>query len=220
MKRGAIFIPLCAAAVSSCALLAPVKFDVRQEVLSRIPAELPRGRTTPASLLVLAPDTNPVYDTTQMAYVLEPYKVAYFSRNEWGETPAQMIQPLIVQTLQQTRHFSAVLDPPYMGRYTYALRTQIVELKQDFTSEPAALQLSMRFELTRWAPNQVFASKEISVREPMLEKTPYAGVVAANSAMEAALRQLAQFVVEKTSEGPKANERPTATSSSRYRPST
>ena len=220
MKRGAIFIFLCVAAVSSCALLTPVKFDVRQEVLDRIPADLPQAKTSAASLLVLAPDTHPVYDTTQMAYVIEPYKVAYFSRNEWGETPAQMIQPLIVRTLQQTRRFSAVLDPPYMGRYTYALRTQIVELKQDFTSEPAALHLSMRFELTRWAANQVFASKEISVREPMLEKTPYAGVVAANNAMEGALRQLAQFVVEKTSEEPKTQERPRATSSARYRPST
>jgi cholesterol transport system auxiliary component len=220
MKRGAILMGVCLASLSSCALLSPVKIDAHKEVLSRIPVDLPQARTTPASLLVLAPDANPVYDTTEMAYAIEPFQVAYFSRSEWGETPAQMIQPLIVRTLQKSHRFSAVLSPPYMGRYTYALRSRIVELKQDFTSEPAALQLSLRFELTRWAANEAFASIDISLREPMLEKNPNAGVVAANNAMAEALRQLARFVVEKTGEPPAPRERPRAASAARYRPST
>ena len=36
--------------------------------------------------------------TTQMAYSTEAYQIAYFAKNEWAETPSQMIQPLIVKT--------------------------------------------------------------------------------------------------------------------------
>jgi cholesterol transport system auxiliary component len=197
MKARAAFIALCVPIAASCGLLSPVKIETRKEVLSQIPTHLPQATTRAATLLILAPRTHPAYDTTQMAYTTEPHQIAYFAWNEWGETPAQMIQPLMVKTLQQARYFGAVLSPPYMGRYTYALRTEILELKQDFTSEPAVLQLAMRFELTRWGANEVVAAKEISLSEPMLGRTPSAGVVAANNAMVSALRQLAQFVLEK-----------------------
>jgi cholesterol transport system auxiliary component len=132
-----------------------------------------------------------------MAYTTQAYQVAYFSRNEWAETPSQMIQPLIVKTLRNTHYFSEVLSPPYFGRYTFALRTEILELKQDFTSEPAMLQLAMRFDLSREATDQVIATKELSVREPMMERNPYAGVVAANEAIAKVLRELARFIIEK-----------------------
>jgi cholesterol transport system auxiliary component len=59
------------------------------------------------------------------------------------------------------------------------------------------LQLAMRFYLSREATNQVIATKELSVHEPMRERNPYAGVVAANEAMAKLLRELASFVVDK-----------------------
>jgi len=86
---------------------------------------------------------------------------------------------------------------PYFGDHTFGLRIEILEVKQDFTSEPAMLQLAMRISLSRNATNQVVATKELSVSQPMPEKTPYAGVVAANEAMPKLLRELAKFVVEK-----------------------
>jgi cholesterol transport system auxiliary component len=147
--------------------------------------------------LVLVPDTTPVYATTQMAYTTQAYQVAYFSKNEWAGTPARMIQPLIVTAMSNTHYFSEVLSSPHFGRHTFVLRSEILELKQDFTSEPAMLQLSMRFYLSREATNQVIATKELSVREPMRERSPYAGVMAANEAIAKVLRELASFIIEK-----------------------
>lgn len=192
-----ILVALCVSILSSCGLLSPVKIETKKDVLNKIPTDLPKEKTRAASLLILIPETKPIYDTTQMAYTIQPYQIAYFSQHEWGETPSQMIQPLIVQTIQNTQYFSAVLSQPHFGRHTYALRTEILELKQDFTSDPATLQLAMRFQLSREATNQVIATKELSAREPMLEKTPYAGVVAANDATAKLLRELARFIVEK-----------------------
>jgi cholesterol transport system auxiliary component len=189
----AVFLSL----LSGCALLSPVKIETKKNVLNKVPIDVPSEKTRPATLLVLAPETNAIYDTTQMAYTTEAYQIGYFSQNEWAETPSQMIQPLIVQTIRNTGFFSEVVSPPHFGRHTFALRTEIQELKQDFTSDPATLQLAMRFDLSREATNEVTATKELSVQEPMREKTPYAGVVAANDAMAKLLRELAKFIVDK-----------------------
>jgi cholesterol transport system auxiliary component len=192
----AILLALCVSICSSCGLLSPVKIDTKKYVLGKVPIDLPQEKSRAASLSVLIPEAKPIYDTTQMAYTIQPYQIAYFSQSEWGEIPSRMIQPLIVQTMQNTGYFSVVVSQPYFGRHTYALRTEILELKQDFTSNPATLDLAMRFQLSRDATNQIIATKEFSVREPMLEKTAYAGVVAANDATAKLLRELARFIVE------------------------
>ena len=195
MKRAAILVSFFLPMLSSCTLFSPVSVDTQKAVLSQIPTRLPHGNARSATLLILAPTSSAVYDTTQMAYAIQPYQVAYFSQNEWIETPSRMIHPLLVRTLEGTHSFSAVLTPPYMGRFTYALQTQILELKQDFTSQPPTLLLALRFQLTRGAANEVIASKEVTLRESMRERTPYAGAVAANDAMANALQQLAEFVL-------------------------
>jgi cholesterol transport system auxiliary component len=186
----------CVVFFSGCTLFSPVNIDTKRHMLNNIPLDLPSEGAHSATLLVLVPETMPAYATTQMAYSTQAYQISYFSKNEWAETPSQMIQPLIVKTIRNTHYFSEVLSPPYFGRYTFALRIEILELEQDFTSEPAMLQFAMRIHLSRGAANQVVATKELSVREPMSGRSPYAGVVAANEAMPILLRELAKFVVE------------------------
>ena len=187
----------CVAFFSGCTLFSPVNTDTKKYVLNNIPLDLPSEKTHSATLLVLLPETMPGYATTQMAYSSEAYQIAYFSKNEWAQTPSQMNQPLVVKTLRDTHYFSEVLSPPYFGRHTFALGIEILELKQDFASEPAMLQLAIRIDLSREATSQVVATKELSVREPMSQRNAYAGVVAANEAMPKLLRELAAFVVEK-----------------------
>jgi|SRR6266498_1744399 len=189
-----LLFALGVATATGCAMLTPATIETRKEMLTRIPVELPEGKTHLATLLVLAPETNPVYDTTRMVYSIRPYQIAYFSRTEWAETPPQMMHPLLVQTLRRTGDFSAVVTPPFMGRYTHALRTEILALQQDFTSEPATLRLVLRVQLVAQASHQVIATKEIDVREPMPEKTPHGGAIAANDATARALREVAEFV--------------------------
>jgi cholesterol transport system auxiliary component len=187
----------CVVFFSSCTLFSPVNIDTKKNVLNNIPLDLRSEKTRPATLLVLEPETAPAYATTQMAYSTQAYQIAYFTKNDWAETPSQMLQPLIVQTLRNTHYFSEVGSPPDFGRHTFVLRSEVLELKQDFTSEPAMLQLAMRISLSRDATNQVVATKELSVSQPMSERNPYAGVVAANEALPKLLRGLAEFVVEK-----------------------
>lgn len=187
----------CIVLFSGCTLFSPVNIDTKKYVLSNIPLDLPSETTHSATLLVMAAETMPAYATTQMAYSSEAYKIAYFTKNEWAQTPSQMIQPLIVKTLRNTHYFSEVLSPPYFGHHTFSLRIEILELKQDFASEPPTLQLAIRIDLSREATHRVVATKELSMREPMSQRNAYAGVVAANEALPKLLRELAAVVVEK-----------------------
>jgi cholesterol transport system auxiliary component len=182
---------------SGCTLFSPADIATKKYVLNRIPLDLPNEQTHSSSLLVLVPEADPVYGTTRMAYTNQAYQIAYFSQNEWAETPSQMMLPLIVATISNTHYFAEVLSPPDFGRHTFALRTEILELKQDFTVDPAILQFTMRVHLSREATNQVIATKEVSARVAVREKNPYAGVAAANEAAAKVLRELAAFVVEK-----------------------
>jgi len=185
-----------AIALAGCTLFTPAQIKIDKAVLNQIPLELPHREGHGTTLLVLPPQTAAIYDSTQMVYRDRAHQVAYFAQHEWADTPSHMLHPLVVRTLENTGYFRAVLMPPYMGRYTYALHTEILELTQDFTAQPATVLLSVRVQLSDASAAHVIAAKEISLREPMQQSTPYAGVTAANQATAKALQELAVFVLD------------------------
>ena len=184
------------AAATACSLQ-PVDVESRRELISQLPEDIPAAAPLPATLLVFLPTTNAAYDTTQIAYSEAPHELAYFARTEWAEKPAQMLHDLLVRTLERTRRFRAVVAPPYAGAVGYALNTQLLELRDDFTAEPAVVRLLVRVEL-RQGEDRAIATREFEVRQPMSAKSPYAGVAAANEAAVRVLRDIAAFVVANT----------------------
>jgi cholesterol transport system auxiliary component len=203
LARRALGVVTACLAVTGCALLSPPpKVIVDKAVLTEVPDDPPQRTSRGDTLLVFSPKTTPLYDTTQMAYSTQPHEIAYFSEREWGETPSQMLYPLLVRTLENTHAFRAVLTEPFAARYTYALRTEILELIQDFSSDSASLVLSLRFQLTDSSAKTVIATREVSVHEPMRERNSYAGVMAANVATAKALQQMAQYVLQATDASP------------------
>jgi cholesterol transport system auxiliary component len=192
-----LWLTLAAPLLPGCALMSPAQVDTTKSVLNKLPGELQQQAARSATLLVFPPATKAVYDTTQMAYTTQVYQVEYFSRHEWADTPSQMLQPLLVTTLRRTRAFSGVLMPPHAGRVSYVLRSEIVELLQDFTTQPPTMRLGLRIELSDGTTDRLIASKDIVLSEPMQQKAPEAGVVAANEAVAKALQQVARFVLDK-----------------------
>ena len=195
IRATALAILLATNLFSGCTLFSPLASDMRVEVIDKLPHHLPQREPHAATLLILPPNSNPVYDTIGIAYRTKPHQVDYFSRHQWGATPAQMLQPLLARTLENTHYFEAVLTPPYFGSYRYALRTEIIELIQDFTSSPAALHFTLRVQLIDGTSNQIISSTTVALYEPIQSETPYAGVVATNDAAAQALGQIAGFVL-------------------------
>lgn len=195
-------------AIQGCAFLSPPKADIEKSVLNQLPTIVPHREADGGAVLVFPPATTSVYDTVLMAYRTEPRQIAYFSRRQWGATPSQMIQPLLVATLEKTHSFRFVLVPPFSGPYTYSLRTEILDLIQDFTPKSATLVLSLRFQLAGYGASPVIAARDISVREPMLQRNSRAGVAAANDATAKALQQMAGFVLESIARNAAPKDKP------------
>ncbi|OGT36496.1 MAG: hypothetical protein A3F11_11965 [Gammaproteobacteria bacterium RIFCSPHIGHO2_12_FULL_37_14] len=184
--------------LSSCSLFSPVKMEAESNyILNTIPHPVKTQQKHPITLFVSLPETVPAYNTTQMAYTIKPYQIAYFIKNRWAETPSQMLHPLIVQTLQNTGYFHAIVTPPFIGNYDYVLNIQILQLQQNFTYHPAKLQLTWRVQINKIATGKVIATKLFSVRETIPQKSPYGGVIAANRATEKLLAQLVEFCLQK-----------------------
>ena len=180
---------------TGCALLSPPKPEPARALLNKIPDNLPTESQNNVTLLILPPEASAAYDTTRMAYSVRRYEIGYFRDNEWAETPAQMLEDLLVSTLRETGYFKAVLVSQAVDRPTYQLRAAILELLQDHTVNPPVLRFALRLQLLGASGNPL-AERDIRRDQALDQPTPYYGVVAANDAMALALREVAQFVVE------------------------
>lgn len=181
--------------ISGCALLTPVNTKTTLYTIDQMPEKVPRASKHPVSLLVLMPEASAVYNTTKMAYSLQPHVISYYGKNQWGGMPAQMIQPLIVGTIQNTNYFQAVFTPPLASDATYTLRTQLLELLQDYTVKPAVLRMTVRVTLMNTINNQAVATATFPSVFPMQQNTAYAGVLAANQATASSLRRISEFII-------------------------
>jgi cholesterol transport system auxiliary component len=168
-------------------------------LLDTLPAAMPRAPAGPHAIAVLRPDARPLLDTTQMAFRARPHEVGAFALHRWAETPAEMLHPLLVRTLERSGRFAAVLVPPGAGAARFALRTELLELVQDFTVVPPVLRLALRVRVSEQASGRVLAVREIVRVQTMAQGTPAAGVQAANTALADALAELAALVLEVTS---------------------
>lgn len=196
-KLGAVAL-LIPFVLPACTLFTAPPPEALRGMLTEVPSEAPRREgSVPASatLLIVTPRTQRAYDTTQMAYTVRDHEIAYYRDHEWGATPSEMMQPLLISTLERTHRFAAVLAVPYGGRSTYVLQTQIGEVVQDFTQPTVAVRIAMHLQLTNTVSRRV-VSKEIVVTEPMSQRSPQAGIAAANRAAGKALREVAQFVLD------------------------
>lgn len=184
--------------LSACSLLSPVKVDATNKyVINKMPCYVQHKKKRAIVLLVTKPEIRPIYNTTLMAYTIKPYQISYYSLNQWAETPDEMLQPLLVQTMQDTHHFKAVVTPPYNGLYNYELNTEILSLLQDYTCGMPILRMTVRARIIGTTTNRVIATRQFSVIQPLPQRSPYGGVYAANAATVKILQRLAVFVLEK-----------------------
>ncbi len=147
------------------------------------------------SILVNQPEAVAGYQTEQMLYVNKPFSLNAFVNNAWTDPPAAMLLPLIVQSLQRSGYFYAILSSPYAQQADYRLDTQLLELQQNFLKNPSVVDLVVKVVLTRVNDNHVVASRLISQHVCAPLETPYGGVIAANRATENFTAELTNFII-------------------------
>ncbi len=134
------------------------------------------------------------FDSQRIIYLREPHKLEYFARSEWVDTPARMLGPLLVAALSQTGGFQAVVMATGSASADLRLDTEIVRLQQEFFSNPSSVRVTLRAYLVDEKTRRVLAWQEIDQRVDATSDNAQAGVVAANRAVHAVLKELTQFV--------------------------
>lgn len=194
---------------AGCATVAPGLTDggLQTHVLTA-----PAGATArPASgpvLLVAPPIARAGFDSRRMAYVQRPFELSYFARNEWADTPARMLHPLLVQVLEAQGAFRAVLAGPNAAAADLRLDTEVLALQQEFLTEPSVTRVALRAQVVDLASREVLATQVFEAIEPAASADPYGGVVGLNRALHVVLGRLAAFVAMAASG---AERRPPAT---------
>lgn len=160
----------------------PGKLQIKQDLVLAV--SLPRARSG--------------FDTSQMAYLQKPHELNYFVVNQWADTPVRMLEPLLVQALEQTQSFRAIVRVPSVVPANLRLDTELIRLQQDFSTKPSKVQLTLRAQLIDITGKRVLAVKLFDDAENATSDDAYGGVLAANLLLQRELNQLADFCVNES----------------------
>jgi cholesterol transport system auxiliary component len=152
------------------------------------------GRTTASTVLLVGlPQAEAGFDTSRMAYVTRPYEVRYYAVNQWADTPARMLAPLLVQALEKSGVWQAVLPMPSSLRGDYRLDTLDVALEQQFLETPSRVRVALRAQLIDLREPGVIGTRRFEVFEPAPSEDAYGGALGANRAVTKLLEQVARW---------------------------
>ena len=162
------------------------------------PPATPRRPTLAPTLTLLVgnPRASAGFDSQRMIYVQRAHTLEYFARNEWVDTPARMLAPLLVAAIAESGAFRAVARVPSTATGALRLDTEVLVLQQEFLAKPSRVRFALRAELVADASREVIASRVFEAEVAASAEAPYAGVVAANLAVRDVLERLAAFCAE------------------------
>ena len=182
-------------ALTGCATVAPgLQQEGVQTHLLAVPAAPRGGSGSGPELLVAPPTARAGLDSPRMVYLQRPFEVSYYARNEWADTPARMLQPLLVQSVEAGGAFRAVVAGPSPAAADLRLDTEVLALQQEFLSESSVTRVALRAQVVDLASRRVVATETFEAVEPAVSGDPYGGVVAINRALERVLGELTAFV--------------------------
>lgn len=153
------------------------------------------NKVTQLTLLVAKPTAPTWINNTHIIYQQVPNQLKYFSKNQWADTPPNMLQPLLIQALQHAGYFHAVVPAPFTGYYDEHLDMQILDFSQDFTHHPSHFSIRLQATLINSVTDHVMATSQFAMMSTAPADTPAGGVSAANRAISQLLPIIVKFTV-------------------------
>jgi len=184
--------------VSACALgpvetSAPRTYFLNPEISWKNPRAA-GARTRAAVLLITQPRAQAGFDTARMAYLLRPYEVNYYAFNQWVDTPARLLHRIMVENLDKSGLWSAVLQIPSALQAQYRLDCNDLILEQQFFSRPSRARLALRAQIVETISQKLLASRYFEYLEDAPTDDAYGGVLAANHAAVKLITEMADWL--------------------------
>ena len=192
---------LSLATLAACSVLSPTAtpppafFSLDEPRAAAAPAA-PKAPATAPTLVISPPRAAAGFDSQRIIYLREPYKLEYFANSEWVDPPARMLGPLLVNALERSGAFRAVMQTPGSASGDLRLDTQVIRLQQEFQTRPSHVRFTLRAYLVDDKTRRVLAWREFDTDVAAASDDPYGGVVAANKAVQTVLADLAAFSAE------------------------
>jgi cholesterol transport system auxiliary component len=190
---GLSLIALCACSALRLAATPPPAFYSLEVTRGAAPVAASAAAPT---LIINPPHAAAGFDSPRIIYVRETHKLEYFARSEWVEPPARMLAPLLVAAVENTGAFRAVVLAPSTATGDLRLDTEIIRLQHEFRTQPSRVRFTLRAYLVDDKTRRVLAWREFDAAVPATSDDPYAGVVAANRAVQTVLENLSAFCAE------------------------
>lgn len=146
-------------------------------------------------LAVSLPQARPGFATAQIAYLQQPHELNYFVNSRWTDTPAHMLRPLLLQALEQSAAFRAVVSTANAIPADVRLDIELIRLQHDFTTRPSRVQITLQAQLIDMHSKRVLAVQQFDATETAGSEDAYGGVSAANRLVQRVLGQVAEFCV-------------------------
>ena len=144
----------------------------------------------------------PGVESTAIAYVSNEHGLEHFATHRWADTPARMLDPLLIRALDDTDRFRSVVQSRTGVQADLRLDTEIIRLRQSFLTRPGRIELSLRAQLIDIPGKRVLATRYLELEEEVTSNDAAGGVAATNIALGSALKQLAAFCVDASAAAP------------------
>lgn len=96
---------------------------------------------------VMLPRPAAGFNTSRMAYMEDDNSLRYFAFSQWLDTPAYMLQPLLVVALERSDRFHTVVRSPSPVRSRFILASDNLALVQRFDGSQSTVRLALRVQL-------------------------------------------------------------------------
>jgi ABC-type uncharacterized transport system auxiliary subunit len=183
-KHTAVLSLLLAGTLCGCGGARPTKYYVLDA-----PAATPSSQSTtqfPISLVIARPITSHLYRDDRIVFGSGPVELGTYEYERWAQSPADMIQDMLVNSLRSTGQYRSVLRPGTNAKGDYIVRAYLRSMYE--VDRPDLLaRFSIRLDLydpkagsTVWGANyshdEAVAGKSVAAVVEALEKNVRAGM--------------------------------------------
>ncbi len=147
-----------------------------------------------ANAQVLLPRSSPGFSTARMAYVRTAEQIEYFAFHQWVDTPAYMLQPLLVSALVESGRFAHVVLAPATVGSRFRLESDDVALVQQFSGGTNTVRLALRIRLVDVMTGTYLLDESVALEKVAEQAGPVSGVAAANAIAAQLVRKVAQDI--------------------------
>lgn len=140
------------------------------------------------------PQAEPGFETSRMVYLKRPHELEYFATNQWADTPANMVAPLLAKSLRRSGLWRDVVLLPSLVQGGYRLDLYGFALQQEFFQQPSRVRVTALAQLVDLKQSTIVGMQRFESIEPAPSENAYGGVVSANRAVARLLDQIVSWL--------------------------